>query len=239
MNTIKVSNGTVKMVAHRGLSGLERENTNAAFIAAGNRSYFGIETDIHRTTDGKFAVIHDDTPLRVSGDDVVVEDCSSAQLAQILLYDKQGTKLRQDLKIPLLEEYIAICQSYDKIAVLEFKTDFAAPEIDAIVAIIQGMGYLESTIFISFHLSALIKLRQQYPQAKAQYLIDHFPDDLPDTLLRYQLDLDIHYKAIDEAKIKMLHAKGLTVNCWTVDDPDTARQLIDWGVDYLTTNILE
>ena len=51
MNTIKLNTtGTnVKMIAHRGLSGLEAENTCAAFVAAGNREkYFGIECDIHR-----------------------------------------------------------------------------------------------------------------------------------------------------------------------------------------------
>ena len=49
MNTIKINKGTTLMVAHRGVSGLERENTAAAFVAAGNRSYYGVETDIHRT----------------------------------------------------------------------------------------------------------------------------------------------------------------------------------------------
>ena len=34
MNTIKFNKKNVKMVAHRGVSGLERENTNAAFVAA-------------------------------------------------------------------------------------------------------------------------------------------------------------------------------------------------------------
>ena len=42
------------MVAHRGVSKLERENTMPAFVAAGNRSYYGIETDIHITRDGRF-----------------------------------------------------------------------------------------------------------------------------------------------------------------------------------------
>ena len=54
-NTIKIADhGNTKMVAHRGVSGLETENTCAAFIAAGNRTYFGVETDIYRTADGKF-----------------------------------------------------------------------------------------------------------------------------------------------------------------------------------------
>lgn len=49
-NTIKIANkGNAKFVAHRGVSGLECENTAAAFIAAGNRTYYGTETDIYRT----------------------------------------------------------------------------------------------------------------------------------------------------------------------------------------------
>ena len=48
-DTIKIADhGSTKFVAHRGVSGLETENTAAAFIAAGNRSYYGVETDIWR-----------------------------------------------------------------------------------------------------------------------------------------------------------------------------------------------
>ena len=67
MNTIKITDPRKPlMVAHRGLSGLETENTCAAFVAAGNRSYFGIETDVHRTKDGKYVVFHDDTTGRLA-----------------------------------------------------------------------------------------------------------------------------------------------------------------------------
>jgi hypothetical protein len=54
-NTIKFEKRNTLVVAHRGLSGIERENTNSAFVAAGNRSYYGIETDIHKTADGRFS----------------------------------------------------------------------------------------------------------------------------------------------------------------------------------------
>ena len=47
MDTIKFDKKKTVMIAHRGLSGIETENTNSAFVAAGNRSYYGIETDIH------------------------------------------------------------------------------------------------------------------------------------------------------------------------------------------------
>ena len=46
MNTVKVCVGKTRMVAHRGCSCLETENTLAAFIAAGNRS-FGCLTEYY------------------------------------------------------------------------------------------------------------------------------------------------------------------------------------------------
>ena len=67
MDTCKLNGRKPKMIAHRGVSKLERENTCAAFIAAGNRSYFGIETDVHVTADGQYVIIHDDTTTRVAG----------------------------------------------------------------------------------------------------------------------------------------------------------------------------
>ena len=75
MDTIKL-NKNVKMIAHRGLSGLERENTYPAFVAAGNRSYYGVETDVHVTKDKKFVIIHDETTARVSQNavDINVEE---------------------------------------------------------------------------------------------------------------------------------------------------------------------
>ena len=39
MDTIRIEKGSTRMVAHRGVSGLEKENTMAAFGADGNRSY--------------------------------------------------------------------------------------------------------------------------------------------------------------------------------------------------------
>ena len=53
MNTIKLEKGNSLLVAHRDLSGIECENTNASFVAAGNRSYYGIECDIYKTAGGK------------------------------------------------------------------------------------------------------------------------------------------------------------------------------------------
>ena len=77
-NTIKLENkGHTQMIAHRGVCGLEPENTNAAFIAAGNRSYYGIESDVHKTADDKFVIMHDGNTLRMTGDDIEIAKARS------------------------------------------------------------------------------------------------------------------------------------------------------------------
>ena len=110
MNTIKIEKKGVQLVAHRGCSGLEQENTHAAFVAAGNRSYFGIECDVHKTLDGKYVVIHDDTTARVAIDSLVVEESTYDTLRNLLLKEKNGEKGRTDIRIPSLQEYIYICK---------------------------------------------------------------------------------------------------------------------------------
>ncbi|MBQ8836951.1 MAG: glycerophosphodiester phosphodiesterase, partial [Clostridia bacterium] len=116
MNTIKINSNGVKMIAHRGLSGIERENTCPAFVAAGNRSYFGIETDVHITKDGKFVIIHDETTERISSGkhSINVEESDYSEVERIVLPDLDSTTDRKDIRIPLLREYIKICKKYEK-----------------------------------------------------------------------------------------------------------------------------
>ena len=120
MDTIKINRGNTKMVAHRGVSGLELENTCAAFVAAGNRSYYGVETDVHVTSDGQFIIIHDDNTGRVAAESMVVEESGYETLRALQLKQKDGT-MRTDLRLPSLEEYLSICKHYDKVCVLELK----------------------------------------------------------------------------------------------------------------------
>ena len=193
MNTIKFNKGNTLVVAHRGLSGIEKENTNAAFVAAGNRSYYGIETDVHKTLDGKYVVFHDDTTGRVAIDNMEVEKTTFDCLRSLLLTDIDGKKGRTDIRIPTLQEYISICKKYEKVAVLELKNAFEENEIYEIVDIIKELGYLENVIFISFCLENLIFLRKKYPSQAAQFLIDDYEPWLLDTLKEHKLDLDISF----------------------------------------------
>ena len=81
MDTVKFKNSGVKVIAHRGLSGIEAENTVSSFVAAANRSYWGIETDVHVTGDGAYVLIHDDTTERERKKKSDVEKSSYQELS--------------------------------------------------------------------------------------------------------------------------------------------------------------
>ena len=239
MNTIKFEKGKTLVVAHRGLSGIERENTNAAFVAAANRSYYGIETDIHRTADGRFVVCHDLTLTRVAGENVNVEEVSMDLLSGIVLFDKDDTKGRRDLRTPTLENYISICKKYEKHAVLELKSEFTDEEIARIVEIIRSYDYLQEVTFISFHYENLVKIRALVPEQSVQFLFREVTDEIVERVTSARMDVDVRQLALDQESVDRFHAAGLKVNCWTVDDPERAAALAAMGVDFITSNILE
>lgn len=238
MNTVKYKKLKTQTIAHRGVSGIECENTGASFVAAGNRSYFGIETDVHITADGKFAVIHDDNTARVSDISLEVEKSTLAELRKIRLKRKDGYQ-REDYIIPTLEEYIGICKLYEKNAVLELKNRFKEREIRKIAEIIDENGRLDNVIFISFDLENLRILRKVLPLQSLQYIVKEFNGEILRKLKEYKLDIDIGYKALDKNAVKVLKSNDIKINCWTCDSKSAAEKLAKLGVDFITSNILE
>lgn len=243
-DTIKIDSKGTKMIAHRGASGLESENTNAAFVAAGNRSYFGIECDVHVTKDGKFPIIHDDDTSRVSDVNLSVENSTLAELKEVKLHDRQkmgkiSDIQRADLVIPELKDYISICKKYKKKAVLELKNEMSENDIKNIIEEIKELDYFDNVIFISFSRENVLCVRKLEPTSHVQFLASFCDDQLVDWLIENKLDFDMYYKRLTKEVVDTLHKHNLEVNCWTVDDPDDAKELVAWGVDYITSNILE
>lgn len=239
MDTTKIDRRRTALIAHRGLSGLEQENTVAAFVAAGNRTYFGIETDVRKTADGSFVLMHDGSTGRVAFEDWIVAQTPFDALRTLPLRDKNDGE-RIDLRIPTPAEFLSVCRRYGKTPVLELKGAFSRADAEALIAVVQQQYAPEQVIFLSFSYEVLAILRELLPNAPLQYLYS-FPvgDALIARLLANRLDLAIDHVFLDGEIVSRLHRLGVRVNAWTVDDPTRAARLIGWGVDLLTTNILE
>ena len=237
-DTIGFEKKNTMVIAHRGLSGLEVENTEAAFIAAGQRSYYGIEADVRRTADGKFVICHDDNLKRISGEDISVEESTLSELMGVDLLDRQGVK-SDSTHLTALDRYISICKEYDKQAILELKSSFTKEEIAQIVDIIKDMDYINRVTFISFDYDNLLFVRELSPEQSVQYLFSKYTPEIKDRLIRDRIDVAIKHTALSKRLLDDFHSAGLKVNCWTVDNKFIAEQLAGLGVDFITTNILE
>ncbi len=230
--------GAVQMIAHRGLSGLETENTCAAFVAAGVKSYFGIETDVHVTKDRQFICVHDDDLKRIASLTWIIEETDFSTLRKVRLKDKNGLQ-REDLCLPSLEEYFSICKRYQKTAVLELKNPMDKDMVWGIAEKAVQMQMLESVIFISFSAENLLYLREKYPTATAQFLTETATDEEIAFMIENKLDADLWDECVTKEKVEKLHAHGLKVNVWTVDTIERANEMKACGVDFITSNILE
>lgn len=242
MKTILLDKRMVKMIAHRGLSGLLQENTIPAFLLAAKHSYFGIETDVHVTKDGKYIICHDDNILRVSGVDMVIEESSYDDLRTINLFNKDGS-LNNELYLPNLEEYINICRQYEKVSVLEFKNKMSEQHIINIVNIVKRLNHYDKTIFISFIPENIINCKNNFKDIKCQFLIDINTKEKEEFAFNfakeYAVDLDLFYGPLTKEFVDKCYQNDIKINVWTVDDINKANELVAFGVDFITSNILE
>ena len=234
--TLSFEKHSAQVIAHRGLSGLEIENTESAFIAAAERSYYAIEADVKRTGDGKFIICHDANLKDLAGQDINVEEATLKELLEITL--SSPFKNKTD-KLCELETYISICKAYGKRAFLELKSAFTEAEIDAIIEIIDSYEYLENVTFLSDKYKSLRYIRQSQPEQSVQYVASELNEEIIKQLINDKMDVAVFFVALRKDTIDAFHAAGLKVNCWTIDNKYFAEHLASIGVDYITTNILE
>lgn len=224
-----------KLIAHRGYSSKATENTMEAFRLAGTSNFYGIEFDVHVTKDNEFIVFHDNTTARLSNVDLIIKDLTLEEVKGINLYDKTNNQISINSKIPNLIEVLELCLKYDKYCIVELKNIYSKENIIKFLNVLETYNY-EKVIIISFTLNNLIEIRNINKDIKMQYLTSKYHDDLIDTCLKYQLDIDIHYKALSVEVIKSFHQNNIKVNTWTVNNLETITQLVADNVDFITTD---
>ena len=233
----------VRMIAHKGYWLDTKENTAEAFIAAGKKSYYGIEADTRITADGEFVMIHDgNTNAATNGETVVtIRETTWEEIQKIRLPGNDGT-YDTEYRIPRVEDYISICKEYGKVPFLELKDGHTKEELQSLIGKIESIGYLSETVFISFSWENCVLLRELLPDAKIMSLIeqDDITDELIEQLVEYDIGLDINQKRLwMKIFVENCHIKGVELGVWTCDDAAAAEKFISWGVDYITTNVLE
>lgn len=101
----------IKLIAHRGYSDAYTENTLTAFRhAAEQPEYYGIETDVHVTSDGYLICNHDDEVHFADGTDMTIAENTLEKLRSKPVKSKFGA----DERVALFEEYLDACRDGGK-----------------------------------------------------------------------------------------------------------------------------
>ena len=230
----------MKIIAHRGFSGIYPENTMLALKKAIEIGADGIELDVHLSKDGQAMIIHDEALKRTTGLDGVISDYTRAELEKI-----SAGKTKNDefgfTPIPSLEEYLAFMAEHkDKFTNIELKTaPVYYPEIEEkTLELVRKFDLEKNIIYSSFNWLSIermqrlgtisetgllfsgMKLYNQAHIIKSLGINYFHPDfnDLTDEIVKSYLDNKV----------------GL--NVWTVNEIEDMKVCLSWDIDGLITN---
>lgn len=219
----------VQVLAHRGASRAERENTVAAFRRAGEMGAHGVELDVRRTADGVLLVHHDAV---VAGGRPICETSAGDLAANDLT-----------AHIPTLDQALDACAGMW--VNLEIKNDENEPDFDPnewvadqTMALLDRRGEPERWLMSSFRIETIDRCRTVAPHVRTAWLTSIVPDNVV-ALLTAGGHAALHPQVLwlTRAVIEQCHAAGIVVNTWTCDDPQRMRELIEWGIDGICTNV--
>jgi glycerophosphoryl diester phosphodiesterase len=232
-----VAKSQTKVVAHRGFSSKAPENTLAAFqmaIASG-ADYF--ELDVHQTKDDSLIVIHDKTLDKTSSNGTTgkVKHLNFKDLENIKVgYPKKfGNQFIQE-KLPTLREALLLAKGKIKVCI-EVKVRGAEPEI---LKLIRELKMENEVVIFSFHYSVLKNFRKEDPFIRLIYLKTGAKKR---TIKKAKKVRAIGIGAGPKTRISQqfmatIHQKGLELWCWTINNEEEIKELMQLGVHYIITD---
>lgn len=118
--------------------------------------------------------------------------------------------------------------------------DGSAPALleERVVNTIREANLVERTVVRSFDHRCVRAVRQLEPRLMTAVLVADTAPAAPAELAR-QADAQMYcpdFRFLDRAQVRQLHAEGVHVVPWTVNDPEDWLRLLDWGVDGITTD---
>jgi len=230
-----------KFMLHRGLQSEAPENSIPAFTLAGQRNAWAIETDVYETTDGRFVCIHDATVDRTTDGTGTVTDMTYAQIQACTIDIGANIVDYPNLKIPVFEDYLAICKTYGCVAFIEIK---GVTNLQALYDTVVAYGMEYQSVFIVWE-SLLNRVRavdsdEAVPCLLNGYSTDSTYETILTTAKKYKnvmLGLEIGTLLTDDI-IREAHKNDITVGCWTVNNLSDAISYFSRGIDLVTTNSL-
>ncbi len=237
-------------VAHRGASISAPENTLSSVAQGVADQADFVEFDVQLTKDGVPVVFHDRSLARTTDVESVFPGRSpwlvrDFTLSEVQRLDAGSWKSRSyaNERVPTLAAILGQLSQSPSGAYLEVKTPAAYGGVDGIGAkvydtvmarwpdALTGTGP-RRLLVLSFDESFVRGFAERYPDVPVSVIAQ---SATPGVVGAFADDTDVFHANLTPDAAADVHAAGLTVGAWTVDDTATMAQLADY-VDSITTN---
>ena len=239
----------ITVTAHRGASAYAPENTLAAFAVGIEQRADWIESDVQATKDGELVLVHDTTLSRTT--DVEQRfpgrspwNVKDFTLAEIKTLDA-GSWFSEEYAgepVPTLKEMVEQVRPTRSGILMELKSPALYPGIEKKVAaeFDSFPGYIDSAVAAgrlavqSFDFGSMKTYKGIQPEVPVGLLGTPAYADLDSYTWADQINP--HFGSFDAGYVARVHALGMHIHSWTVNDAATMSAVLDRGVDGIITN---
>ena len=215
----------MEIVAHRGASYFEPENTLRAYKRAVEMGADFVEVDIRLTKDKELIIMHDADVKRTTNGKGLIKDLTLKEIKEL---DASHVE-----KVPTLKEVLEFTKNKVGL-VVEIKEPGTE---NLIMAEIEKIN-LKNVILTSFYHKAVKNISKSNLIDKGIIFVGE-----PVNIGQLARDAGANvifpsYRYMTEKLVKDAKKEGLTVYPWAIDDPQIFKKFAKMGVDGIVTNKL-
>lgn len=215
----------VKVIGHRGIAGLEPENTLRSFRAAIALGVDYVECDVRLTADGRLVLMHDESLDRTTD--------GAGPVAEMTFDEVRQLDAGKGEQVPTLEELLDLIEGRCK-AHVELKAP-GAPE--PVLRLVQQKGMLTDVVLTSGDTERLRSLRALSADVAIEHIYGEPPADAIERALSVNAQrVSVHHQHATKAYVEAAHAAGLEVIAWPPNTVPEMQAAIALGVDLICTD---
>jgi glycerophosphoryl diester phosphodiesterase len=232
-----------KIIAHRGGGTLAPENTLAAMRCGFEHGFRAVEFDVMLAADRVPVLMHDPVFGRTVAGSGSVPESTSLQLAALDAGAWLDPRYAGE-PVPTFQQVIDYCNANGIWMNVEIKP---APgfetETGRAAALLLQQHLPEGgrmPLFSSFSADALRAAKEATPEIPRGFLSGTVPDGLA-TIMQDLGAVALHtnHKHLTREQAQAVKAQGYGLFCYTVNEPERAREILSWGVDAFCTDRID
>lgn len=228
-----------RLIGHRGAKENAPENTLASLREAARQGARWVEVDVMLTRDRQPVLIHDDTLNRTTSGFGPVPDLTLAELKRLDAGSWFNPRFAGET-VPTLEEALALILDLGLGLNLEIKPypGQDVPTAEVAIATLKRLWPADRPLLLSsFEVPCLEVAHDLAPDIPRGYLLWDPPADWAAIADRVgAATLNVHQDRQTAETVAAYRATGRPVLAYTVNDPQRARTLFDWGVAAVFTD---